>query len=330
MLHCLHEHCQCVTDRQYDLDCHQDIHSLPRPREKHNCTVRGCGRTGESGYVRKCNLLKHMWKVHGIDIPKDSKSGPEPPGDIGSYNANSEAPIELKAQVENNNEVPPPPYYSRSLKPVGFPKSTTVKLPKTTMLGSPSYVERPRLLRSQSPYVAEISLGTASGVKKSISHDMSENDKASPSSTSLESVRNVQVASEHIITHGRPRSQSVELGYEHNEFNPNKIDRRPSNVSADIERSTMTTTGERGVQDTEEPEKLALEPDNKVRASILDRSVHSMPLTLIEANGGIMNSLSDDGYEHLQDGDDISSIDGPLCFHLACVYCLIDQADANL
>ena len=152
----------------------------------------------------------------------------------------------------------------------------------------------------------------------------------SPLPTHRKSLENVQVASDPKITQGRSKSQSVKLGYEHSGLNPNKIERRPSTISADTERSTMTITGERGVQDTVDPRKIILEPDNEARASILDHSDHTMPLTLIDTDHGLLSSLSDDASEHLQDSNDVSLVDGPLCFRCACVCCLIDQADAIL
>lgn len=196
------------------------------------------------------------------------------------------------------------------------------------MVGFPSYVERLPSLSSQSPYVAEINLGTANGIRNSISHDMGEDDKASPSSTKVESVRDVQVAPEPRITHGESIPQSVKLGYGHNALNPNQMEPLPS--TADVERATMTMMGERGIQETVEPEKMMLEAGNEARASILDHSVQTMPLTPIAADDGLMSDLSDDGcvsdngYAHFQDGDDVSLVDGPLCFHLACVCRLSD------
>ena len=147
---------------------------------------------------------------------------------------------------------------------------------------------------------------------------MGEDDKQPPSSTSLESVGDVQVTSEPGITRGEFISQNVNPGYGHNGLKPNKIERRPSIIFADVEPSTMIITRERRVQDTVEPESIVLESDNRARASMVDQSVQTMPPTLIDTD----NSP--------QDGDDVSFVDGPLCFHLACVYCLIDQADAGL
>ena len=261
------------------------------------------------------------------DIPRQGRGierGLERLENIGSYNANSKAPSELRASVKNNNEVPTPPMKparlsSRILKPVGLPESTTVKLPRTSvLLDWQSSLERLPLLRSQIPYAVEKGPGSASSITKSISNDMSEDDKGSPSSTSLPSVRDVQVGPEPRITHGGTISQNVNLGYGHNGLNPNKIERRRSIIFADVEPSTMIITRERGVQDTVEPESIVLKPDNKARASMVDQSDQTMPPTLIDTN----NSS--------QDGDDVSFVDGPLCFHLSCVYCLIDQADAGL
>lgn len=321
-----------MTKRQYDLDRHQKTHfPSSRPGRKFDCTGRGCRRTGENGFARKDHLREHLRKVHAKDIPEQNRQirrGLELLGSFESYNADSKAPSELKAQVGNNNDVPPPPpmppmvpvkYSSRILKPVGSPKSTSVELPKTTtLLDNPSNLERLRSLSFQILYGAEKIPGTASDIKKSISHDVVGDDKEPPSSTSLESVSNVQVARETEILHGKYKSQSVKLDDGPKGLNPNKIERRPSTGSADVKRSTMTITGKRGVQDTVEPEKIVSEPDNEARASKLDNTVHTMPLTLIDANDGLMSSLFDYGYEPLQDDDDVSSVDGPLCFYLAC------------
>lgn len=270
------------------------------------------------------HLREHLRKVHAEDIPKQGRGierGLERLENIGSYNANSKAPSELKTSVKNNNEVPTPTmesakYSSRILKPVGLPDN-------------PRSLECLSALSYQTPYVVEKGPGTGSSAKKSISHDMGEDHKESPSSTSLESVGDLQVASEPGTTQGAFISQSVNPGYEHNELNPNKIG-RPSIVFADVEPSTMTITRERGVQDTVEPESIVLEPDNKARASMVDQSVQTMPPTLIDNDNRLLSHLSEDECEHSQDGDDVSFVAGPLCFRLACVYCLIDQADAGL
>ena len=169
--------------------------------------------------------------------------------------------------------------------------------------------ERLRSLSSQSPYVAEKSPGTASGIKKSVSHDMGEVDKESPSSTDLESIRDVQVAPEPKIAHGKSISQSVKPGYEHNGLNPNKTERRSSTISADVERSTMTITGEYGVQDAVKPAKIVLEPDNEALPSILDHPIHTTPLTVMDADDELMSSLYDDRSEQAQYGDDSSVVD---------------------
>ena len=228
------------------------------------------------------------------------------------------------------------------------------------LLDNPTSLECFPPLSSHTPYVVETDPHTASSIKNSIRHDMGEDDKEFPSSTSLGSVRDVQdwkqmadrsdsgwnkeftsfkhyhgvIALEPGITHGESTSQSVNPGYGHNGLNPNKIE-RPSTVSADVEHSKMTITGEHGVQDTIEPEKIISEPDNEARASILDPSAHTWPL---------MSSLSLKwlkwahwqplkGYNHgsddLQD-DVVSFVNGSLCSHLACIYRLIDQADANI
>ena len=91
----------------------------------------------------------------------------------------------------------------------------------------------------------------------------------------------------------------------------------------------MTITGEHGAQDTVKPQKIVSEPDNEALASILDHSVHTMPLTLIDADKVLMSSLYNHGSDDLQD-DVVSFVNGSLCSHLACIYRLIDQADANM
>lgn len=71
ILCCLHEGCEYLTKRQYDLDRHKLIHSLPV--KKFDCTGRGCGRYGEYGFDRKDHLREHLRKVHAKDIPKESR-----------------------------------------------------------------------------------------------------------------------------------------------------------------------------------------------------------------------------------------------------------------
>ena len=253
-----------MASRQSDLDRHQKTHSPShRPGRKYDCTGKGCGRTGQYGFSRKDHLREHLKQVHAKDTPKLTSRSGRGRGrleDIASHNTDSKTPVELKAQDEDNIEVP---------KPVGLLKS--------------------------------------------------------PLPTHRKSLGYVQVASDPKNTQGRSKSQSVKLGYEHSGLSTNKTERRPSTIFADTERSIME---ERGIQDTVDPRKIMLEPDNEARASILDPSVHTMPLTLIDTNDRLLNRQSDDASEHLQDGDDVSLVDGPLCFHRACVCCVIDQADA--
>ena len=209
-----------------------------------------------------------MERVHAKDLPKVNSSsgrGRGRLGNIGSYNADSKTPVVLKAQDEDNIEVP---------KPVGLPTS--------------------------------------------------------PLSTHRKGLEHVQVASDPKTTQGRPKPPRVKPGYEHSELNPSKIEPRRSIIFADAKRSMMTIMEEHGVQDTVDSRKIMLEPDNEARASILDPWVHTIPLTLIDTNDGLLSSLSDDASEHLQGGDDASLVDGPLYIHRACACCLIDQADANL
>ena len=73
-LHCLHDHCEYQTKRQYDLDRHQKTHFPSQPGEKFDCPGRGCGRTGEHGFDRKDHLREHLRKVHAKDIPKQGRS----------------------------------------------------------------------------------------------------------------------------------------------------------------------------------------------------------------------------------------------------------------
>ena len=255
-------------------------------------------------------------------MPKQSTRYRDHPGDIGRYNANLEAPSEPNAQGEKCNEMPSPPsmepvrYSSRNLKPVGLAKSTM-------LLGNPNDLERLQSLSSQSPYVAKGNPGTASGMKTSISHDMGEDGEVSPSSTDLKSVRNTQVAPDPKITHDGPISQSVKLRYEHDGLNPNKTGQRLSTTSADVERSTMTIIGEHGVQDAVEPAKIVSEPDNEARPSILDHSIRTTLLTIIDTDNELMSSVSDDGCEQAQYSDDGSVADGPLYLRLPCVWFLL-------
>ena len=207
-------------------------------------------------------------------------------------------------------------YSSRNLKPVGLAKSTM-------LLGNPNDLERLQSLSSQSPYVAKGNPGTASGIKTSISHDMGEDDEVSPSSTDLKSVRNTQVAPDPTITHDGPISQSVKLRYEHDGLNPNKIGQRPSTISADVERSTMTIMGEHGVQDAVKPAKIVSEPDNEARSSILDHSIHTKSFTIIDTDNEHMSGVSNDESEQAQYSDDGSLVDGPLYLRLPCVWFLL-------
>ena len=47
----------------------------------------------------------------------------------------------------------------------------------------------------------------------------------------------------------------------------------------------------------------------------------------MDSDDEFMSGLSDDGFEQVQDSDDGSIADGPFVPRLACVYCLIGQAD---
>ena len=304
---------------------HEKTHTTHSPEERLNCPARGCGRTGEYGFVRKDHLREHLRKVHAKDIPQQNRRRRDSLGDIGRYNANLEAPSEPNAQGENYNEMPPPPpmppmepvkYSSQNLKPVGLAKSTM-------LLGNPNDLQRLQSLSSHSSYVAKGNPGTASGMKTSISHDMGEDDEVSLSSTDLKSVRNTQVAPDPKITHGEPISQSVKLRYEHDGLNPNQIGQRPSTISADVERSTMTIMGERGVQDAVKPAKIVSESDNEAQSSILDHSIHTTSLTVIDTDNELMSSVSDDESEQAQYSYGGSVVDGPLYLCLPCVWFLL-------
>ena len=142
MLHCLNPRCEYQTRRQYDLDRHQRVHIPSVPGEKHDCPRRGCGRTGKKGFDRKDHLREHLRKVHTRDIPKQIRRSRNSPGDLGSYNANLEAPSELEPQGENHNfseePIEPAEDTSRHQKPLELPEAFMglgdTSMPRSSML----------------------------------------------------------------------------------------------------------------------------------------------------------------------------------------------------
>ena len=75
LLHCLHPGCEYQTKRQYDLNRHQKVHVPSENSFTFDCPGRGCGRMGKFGFDRKDSLREHLRKVHGKDIPKQSRRG---------------------------------------------------------------------------------------------------------------------------------------------------------------------------------------------------------------------------------------------------------------
>ena len=73
----LHVGCEYQTKRQSDLDRHQKRHFPSAPPEKIDCPGRGCGRTGEHGFIKKEHFTVHLRKVHAKDIPESSRPGGE-------------------------------------------------------------------------------------------------------------------------------------------------------------------------------------------------------------------------------------------------------------
>ena len=72
-LQCLHPYCEYQTKRQYDLNRHQKTHVPSQNSDTWDCPGRGCGRIGKFGFDRKDSLREHLRKVHGKDIPKQSR-----------------------------------------------------------------------------------------------------------------------------------------------------------------------------------------------------------------------------------------------------------------
>ena len=327
----------------------------PGSKENFDCPGRGCGRIGKYGFDRKDHLREHLRKWHAKDIPKPSRRKQDSPGDdVRYYKARLQAPSEHKAQGDELNEIPPPGTRvmldnQNDLECEDIPKYSRRRRHSSEDITryNPGLIARSELkgqagnevngilsLSSQFPYVAGRGPATASGIERSVSHDLGVVDKESPGPTNLESVKDVQVAPEPRITQSKSTSQSVKLGYEHNilrkGLKPNNIERRPSTISVDVECSTMMITGDNRVQDTVKPAKVVSEPDKEARLSILHHSIHNTPLTVMDADDKPMSSLSDGGSEQPQLSDDGIVGDGQLCYHLAYVYHLINQANASL
>ena len=282
-------------------------------------TTMTVGAEARSRKLERHQSLEDLRKMYLEYTPKAIKGTfggtQNPPGDIGRCNAGLEAPCQLKAHDRDCKDVPPLPL----VEPVKtFRRNQKfVKLPKATvLLGNESDFERRRSLWSQAPYIGKEHPATASGIEKWVSHHMGEVDKESPSPTHLKSVRDVQVAPEPKITHGKSISQSVKLGNEHNGLTFNKIEGRPSRLSAVVERAIMTIKEEHRVQGAVRPAKIVLEPENEARQSTLHHSYHTTPLTVLDADDELMSSLSDGGSEQPQFSDDGIVGDGRLCFHL--------------
>ena len=329
------------------MDRHQKTHNLsPGCKEKFDCPAKGCGRTGKHGFDRKDHLREHLRKIHAKDIPQPARRRRDPPGDIGRNNAEKEATSKRKAQAEHYNKIiRNGGVYHRDtkapseLKEQGedynkmFPNggvrfhlgSEAPNEPKgqiedhnkmdpngaTFLLGNQNDLERPRSLSFQSLYVAEKGPATASGIERSVSHDMGVVDQETPSPTNLESVSEVQVAPDPKITHAKSISQNLNA---HNDLKPNKTERRTSTASADVERSTIMITGAHRDQDAVEPAKVISEPEKEARLSILHHSIHTTPLTVVDALDESMSSLSDGGFEQPQFSDDGIVGGGQLCF----------------
>ena len=121
------------------MDRHQKIHF---PAEKYDCPGRGCGRIGEHGFDRKDHLRDHLRKVHGKGIRKQNRRR-DPLKGSRRYNADLEAPSELKAQGEKYNvSFPEEPitraeYISRHQRPLENPEpimdSGDTGMPKSWM-----------------------------------------------------------------------------------------------------------------------------------------------------------------------------------------------------
>ena len=284
------------------------------------------GAEAHSSKLERHRTIEDLRKVYLEDTPKAIKGnsgvGQNLPGDTGRCNGKLEAPSQLKAQDRNYKDMPPLPLLKAEKSISRNQKST--KLSKTTVLiGNSSNLEYARFLSSQSRHIAEESPGTASGGKTSVSYIIDEEDKESSRSTDLERVRNVQVAPAPQTIRDKFISQRVKLNYEHNGLNPNNIERLPSAMTADAERSTVTIMGEHGVRDAVKLAKIVSEPDNEARPIIPDHPIHTTPLTVIDADNELMSSLSDDGIEQAQDSNDGSVVHGKLYFRLAFVYFLL-------
>ncbi len=105
-------------------------------------------------------------------------------------------------------------------------------------------------------------------------------------------------------------------------FETSTIERRRSSLSTEL--SIWTRTKEHEVRGAVKPAKIVSEPDDEARSSTLDHPTHTTPLIVMDAVDELKSGLSDDGFEHAQDDDDGSLVDGPLCFRRACVHYLIE------
>ena len=241
-----------------------------------------------------------------------------PPGDLGRCNGDLEAPSQLKAQDITYKDKPPLPLVKPGENPSRDQKS--VKLLKTTaLIRNASNLGDSQSLTSQCLYIAEETPGTINGRKKLIGHILDEEDEESLRSTDLARSRNVQIAPEPQTIRDAYISQGVKFNCEHNGLKPNNIERLPSTMTADAERSTMMITGERGARDAVETAKIVSEPNNEARTSIPDHLIHTTPLTVMIADDELMGSLLDDGIQQAQDSNDASVVDGGLYFCLALV-----------
>ena len=281
-------------------------------------TTMTVGAEARSRKLERHRSLEDLRKVYLEYTPKAIKGTfggtQNPTADIERCKAELEATCQLKAHDRDCKDVPPLPIVepvknsSRNWK--SFELSRT-----TVLIGNASNVEYSQPPSSQDLYLAEESPGGASGRKISVSHIIGEEDKEFSRFTDLV---NVQVAPEPQTVRDGSISQGVKLNYEHNDLNPNNMERLPSTITADAERSTMTMTitGKHGVRDAVKPAKTVSEPDNEARPSIPDHLTHTTPLTVMDADDELMNSLSHDGIEQAQVSNDSSVVDGPLYFVL--------------
>ena len=195
-------------------------------------------------------------------------SGQDPPGDPGCFNANLEAPGQLKAHDENCNEIPSPP----TIEPV----------------------------KQSSRRIASPGPGKMSPVRriKSTGNNLNimTGRVAEPGSIScVEFSKNTMMVAD--------------------EAHSSDLERLPS-LSSQFQSVTEESLGTASGRKYRISQNVS-EPDDEVRSSTLYQTMITTPLPVMY------------GFEHVQDDDYSGLVDGPLCFHLACVYCLIHQADAS-